>query len=594
VTLRLDGSDDDILALRQTLQLLLQRAPKPFASLFSLTDRHVPAPVDESVAVILSHFELIEKEAAGVWSSRHRIRVIGERFYVMELGVEEYHQDHWPETDALLEALEGLPKGRLLDLGTGSGVVAVEAAVRGHEVVATDLYQTALDLTQFNARLNGFPALDLRCGDLYEPVADEYFDAILTAPHYTRVGDQVRHHALRQGPDRLAPDGELVVATFLEWQGPPDAPMSTVEVLLRPRTDCTIHIAPIISSTKANWFSVATSDEDLGPLVSRQRFLVRMRRRAGELTIERPSKPRTTTFVPLSRLTLGLEGPPSRLRQPATAVLRSDEDLLRVRQLLAQIDSGMVSLSGTIPAEVLDACRLGKGTCVSFVDTQGAAGAILSLDGTVRPCVHGGAIGLVDDSVDELVQKQRKLAETAQTRRGCVSCSAAAHCSRCLFPAVLDEQAYCDLVRSAGPSWPALGRVWDLLEQLDRMRIVGRRLRIKLKPAPALLAARGRPISAGVLSSDGDPELIDLLAALRARMQTTEAWLISVDASRYFSYYYVGKKPWILRMERAEAALAELCAEGAGPAELEGWARAEFLPPSMFRHTLLRVYDLFN
>jgi len=594
MTLRLDASDDDMLALRQALGLLWQRAPKPFASLFSPSERHAPAPVDESIAVILLHFDLAERQTEGVWASRHRVRVIGDRFYVMELGVEEYHQDLWPETDALLEALESLPVGKLLDLGTGSGVVAIEAAHRGHRVVATDLYQSALDLARFNARLNGFPELELRRGDLYDPVADEHFDAILTAPHYTRVGDQVRHRALRDGPDRLAPDGELVVATFLEWQGAPDAPMATVEVLLRPRTDCTIHIAPIVSPTKAHWFAHAATDgEDLGPLVSRQRFLVRIRKRPGAIEIVRPQKPRTTTFVPLSRLTVGLDGAMSPHRQTPTAVLRGAEDLERVRQLLAQIADGVVSMSGTIPGDLLDACRLGKGTCVSFADRNGAAGAILSLDGTVRPCAHGSAIGTVDDSLDELVQKQRALAEATQLRRGCVSCAAAAHCSRCLFPVVLDETAYCNLVRGAGSSWPALGRIWDLIEQLDRMKVIGRRLRIKLRPAPVLLAARGRPMPQ-TPAADAAPELAAMLAALRTRMQTTNAWLVSVDAARFFAYYYVGQKPWILRMERAEAALAELCAEGAGPAELDGWARTEFLPPSVYRHTLLRVYDLFN
>ncbi len=596
VTLRIDASDDDMLALKQALQLLSQRAPKPFASLFSPSERHVPTPVDDSIAIILLHFDLVEKLTPGVWASRHRVRVIGDRFYVMEIGVEEYHQDLWPETDALLEVLEALPaKGRLLDLGTGSGVVAIEAAHRGHEVVATDLYQSALDLARFNARLNGFPELEMRLGDLYDPVAGEHFDTILTAPHYTRVGDQVRHRALRDGPDRLAPDGELVVATFLEWQGPPDAPIATVEVLLRPRTDCTIHIAPIVSPTKVHWFAHAAADggADLGPLVSRQRFLVRIRRRPGPIEIVRPVKPRTTTFIPLSRLTVGLDGAMSPHRQPPMAVLRGPEDLERVRQLLAQIADGVVSISGTVPGDLLDACRLGKGTCVSFTDRNGAAGAILSLDGTVRPCVHGGAIGTVDDSLEELVQKQRTLAEATQLRRGCVSCSAAAHCSRCLFPAVLDEAGYCNLVRSAGPSWPLLARVWDLVEQLDRMRVIGRRLRIKLRPGPALLAARGRsmPEAPGI---DAEPELAAMLATLRTRMQTTSAWLVSVDGARFFSYYFAGGKPWILRMERAEAALAELCAEGAGPAELDGWARTEFLPPSVYRHTLLRVYDLFS
>src|SRR5690242_4349894 len=95
----------------------------------------------------------------------------GPRLYLMTRG--EYRQDLWPETDALLELLETAPPGRLLDMGTGTGVLAVEAAARGHRVTATDLYEKTLDLARFNAQLNDIDSIDFRQGHLFEPARGE-------------------------------------------------------------------------------------------------------------------------------------------------------------------------------------------------------------------------------------------------------------------------------------------------------------------------------------------------------------------------------------------------------------------------------------
>ncbi|MGT2426635.1 DUF7059 domain-containing protein [Amnibacterium kyonggiense] len=73
--------------------------------------------------------------------------------------------------------------GRVLDLGTGSGVQALIAARSAEAVVATDLSARALDFAGFNAALNRV-RLELREGSLYEPVAGERFDRIVTNPPF--------------------------------------------------------------------------------------------------------------------------------------------------------------------------------------------------------------------------------------------------------------------------------------------------------------------------------------------------------------------------------------------------------------------------
>ncbi|MGN6444317.1 DUF7059 domain-containing protein [Amnibacterium sp.] len=76
--------------------------------------------------------------------------------------------------------------GRVLDLGTGSGVQGLIAARSAGAVVATDLSERALDFAGFNAALNGV-ALDLRPGSLYDPVAGERFSRIITHPPFVKT-----------------------------------------------------------------------------------------------------------------------------------------------------------------------------------------------------------------------------------------------------------------------------------------------------------------------------------------------------------------------------------------------------------------------
>jgi release factor glutamine methyltransferase len=76
------------------------------------------------------------------------------------------------------------PRASVLDLCTGSGVLAVSAALRGaREVTAVDVSRRALLTARLNARLNGVRVRGLR-GDLFAPVGRARFDAIVSNPPY--------------------------------------------------------------------------------------------------------------------------------------------------------------------------------------------------------------------------------------------------------------------------------------------------------------------------------------------------------------------------------------------------------------------------
>lgn len=75
----------------------------------------------------------------------------------------------------------------VLDVGTGSGALAIAAAQTAGRVVAVDVNPAAVTCARINALLNGVEdRVQVRHGDLFEAVADERFDAVLCNPPFYR------------------------------------------------------------------------------------------------------------------------------------------------------------------------------------------------------------------------------------------------------------------------------------------------------------------------------------------------------------------------------------------------------------------------
>lgn len=100
-----------------------------------------------------------------------------------------------PETELLVElVLERVPPGsgaRVLDLGTGSGCVAV--AVARHrpcaKVLAVDSAAQAVALAQKNAQRHGTLNVCVLRSDWFAALAHERFDVIAANPPYVAAGD---------------------------------------------------------------------------------------------------------------------------------------------------------------------------------------------------------------------------------------------------------------------------------------------------------------------------------------------------------------------------------------------------------------------
>ncbi len=111
-------------------------------------------------------------------------------FYGLELQVDPSVLIPRPETELLVDlALEKRP-GSMLDLGTGSGAIAIAVKSRSPDarVVAVDSDPAALATAKRNAaRLN--VEIDFRHSRWFETLAGERFELIVSNPPYVASGD---------------------------------------------------------------------------------------------------------------------------------------------------------------------------------------------------------------------------------------------------------------------------------------------------------------------------------------------------------------------------------------------------------------------
>ena len=139
--------------------------------------------------------------------------LLGEReFYGLNFKVTRATLIPRPETELLVElALQRIPQQgtcRVLDLGTGSGAIALSIAHArpSAEVVAVDASMAALEVAQFNMQRLNLGNVRLLHSDWFSSLQGERFDMIVSNPPYVAAGDT----HLAQGDVRFEPRTALI------------------------------------------------------------------------------------------------------------------------------------------------------------------------------------------------------------------------------------------------------------------------------------------------------------------------------------------------------------------------------------------------
>jgi methylase of polypeptide subunit release factors len=191
---------------------------------------------DDSVVALvdLRPYDFLDAQGAGSW------------WIASDLGElatgQALRTDHVLGVGGASVTLSGLlipdPVGSVLDLGTGCGIQALHASRWATRVVATDISERALEFARLNAALNGIANIEFRRGSLFDPVAGERFDRIVSNPPFVitprtsgvpeyeyrdggMIGDALVESVVVGARDHLVPGGVAQLLGNWEYRAEP-------------------------------------------------------------------------------------------------------------------------------------------------------------------------------------------------------------------------------------------------------------------------------------------------------------------------------------------------------------------------------------
>lgn len=157
-------------------------------------------------------------------------------FWTLTLSVNEHTLIPRPETELLVErtlqlhTLDPLKQPKILDLGTGTGAIALALAseLPQSQVLAVDFIQEAVELAKHNTEQLALKNVNVQQSNWFSNIAKQSFDFIVTNPPYV----EAQSPWLLQGDVRFEPDSALtsgddglddirmIVEQALDWLNP--------------------------------------------------------------------------------------------------------------------------------------------------------------------------------------------------------------------------------------------------------------------------------------------------------------------------------------------------------------------------------------
>ena len=214
------------------------RAARDLRDVFGWSRPFAATLLPPAVLESMQSADLLEAVGSGLLRSAVRFSTLGTRLYAHDAYPTSapdavfFGPDTYRFVDLIGRELAATPLrdgARLLDVGCGSGAGGIAAALTGPDsrlrLVLTDINRRALSFAAANAAHAGCAVESLAQGDLYAPVAGD-FDLIVANPPYLndaaqrayrhgggRFGEALSIRVVREGLQRLAPQGRLVLYT---------------------------------------------------------------------------------------------------------------------------------------------------------------------------------------------------------------------------------------------------------------------------------------------------------------------------------------------------------------------------------------------
>lgn len=120
------------------------------------------------------------------------------------------------DTFILLENLRVERSDRVLEIGTGTGIIAIKASMNSRMVVATDINPYAIECAAENIIANKSFNIEIRKGNLFEPVKGEKFDLILFNTPYLPTDDEEKINDELNAAWDGGVDGRMLINRFIE------------------------------------------------------------------------------------------------------------------------------------------------------------------------------------------------------------------------------------------------------------------------------------------------------------------------------------------------------------------------------------------
>ena len=240
------NSQSRIEALREPLFRFIAERPEIYARLFIQEELIEKQEVGEACLEFFEAFGLVKTHGASVQPRVRVNRLDGDLLVCTDLCSYEETDQVFPihaEQLFLIDSLRVEEGDDVLELGMGSGVVAISAAKRGRMIHAAEINPRAIEFARFNATLNGLREKVRGVeSDWFEKFEGMTFDRILSNPPFESVPEGISHFLHSHG----GADGLDVVRKFLSEFDRYLAPHGTLQIVTYSIADDEILLAKLV------------------------------------------------------------------------------------------------------------------------------------------------------------------------------------------------------------------------------------------------------------------------------------------------------------------------------------------------------------